>query len=421
MFSLFGMSNFAYIARDELINDIFNFKTFLNSFLSLFPITTSAGWDGFLLPLLVVPPQCNLNWTGFNPYNTTQKVETYGLGNCGIPALGRGFFVLFVLISFLILVNMYIAIILENYEIASAEAKSPLDDYDFDEFYKLWTERYDIEAKGYIHYTQIIDLCDNLTGRLRVKRTDLETLRKYPPRLIAGEMVHCLELLCVLTKNVLAIDDEFFREMVNNNKELSKLNRPRDDQYIKNYLEQLKDDHQKLTKDSNNPIPIEEFKKLHDVWVKYEEPDSPGFIHYTKLPDLLNEVPQDSNFHIPKQRQSSLVEPLVKYPPKLVLNGLIHIIDIIESITKCVHNLHEYDNNFISKKINEMFKYKDDSVLTETEKILKDFVNNKPKSYNYVGTNYLDQIKSDVEINRQLEKMKKSSSSLKSVGSFHEV
>lgn len=43
IYSIFGMSQFAYVKRDGGLDDMFNFCTFANSFLCLFMITTSAG------------------------------------------------------------------------------------------------------------------------------------------------------------------------------------------------------------------------------------------------------------------------------------------------------------------------------------------------------------------------------------------
>ncbi|KAG8138734.1 hypothetical protein E2320_001534 [Naja naja] len=107
IYAIFGMANFAYVVREAGIDDMFNFETFGNSMLCLFQITTSAGWDGLLSPILNTgPPFCNPK---LNVPSTSSK------GDCGNPAVGIIFFVTYIIISFLIVVNMYIAIILENF------------------------------------------------------------------------------------------------------------------------------------------------------------------------------------------------------------------------------------------------------------------------------------------------------------------
>ncbi|ETE72649.1 Sodium channel protein type 5 subunit alpha [Ophiophagus hannah] len=110
IYAIFGMANFAYVKKEHGIDDMFNFETFANSMLCLFQITTSAGWDGLLNPILNTgPPYCDPSYVNSNGSK----------GNCGSPAVGILFFVTYIIISFLIVVNMYIAIILENFSQAS--------------------------------------------------------------------------------------------------------------------------------------------------------------------------------------------------------------------------------------------------------------------------------------------------------------
>ena len=47
------------------------------------------------------------------------------------------FFVTYVIISFLIVVNMYIAVILENFEVATRENAEPLTADDFVQFFEV--------------------------------------------------------------------------------------------------------------------------------------------------------------------------------------------------------------------------------------------------------------------------------------------
>ncbi|KAG8138737.1 hypothetical protein E2320_001523, partial [Naja naja] len=97
IYAIFGMANFAYVKKEHGIDDMFNFETFANSMLCLFQITTSAGWDGLLNPILNTgPPYCDPSYVNSNGSK----------GNCGSPAVGILFFVTYIIISFLIVVNM---------------------------------------------------------------------------------------------------------------------------------------------------------------------------------------------------------------------------------------------------------------------------------------------------------------------------
>lgn len=142
IFSIFGMSNFAYVKKEGMIDDIFNFESFGNSMICLFMITTSAGWDGLLDPIMNTPPDCDPDFE--NPGSSVK-------GNCGSPGVGMVFFTSYIIMSFLVVVNMYIAIILENFNVATEESSDPLSEDDFDMFYETW-EKFDPRASQFIHY-----------------------------------------------------------------------------------------------------------------------------------------------------------------------------------------------------------------------------------------------------------------------------
>uniref|UniRef100_A0A672PNQ7 Sodium channel protein n=1 Tax=Sinocyclocheilus grahami TaxID=75366 RepID=A0A672PNQ7_SINGR len=163
IFSIFGMSNFAYVKRELGIDDMYNFETFGNSMICLFMITTSAGWDGLLAPILNYPPDCNPEKE--NP-GTTVK------GNCGNPSVGIFFFVMYIIVSFLIVVNMYIAIILENFSVATEESADPLCEDDFESFYEIW-EKFDPDASQFITFAKLPDFADTLEHPLRVPKPNI--------------------------------------------------------------------------------------------------------------------------------------------------------------------------------------------------------------------------------------------------------
>ncbi len=142
IFSIFGMSNFAYVKKEGMIDDMFNFETFGNSMICLFMITTSAGWDGLLSPIMNMPPDCDFD---------IENPGTMVRGNCGSPAIGIVFFTTYIIMSFLVVVNMYIAIILENFNVATEESTDPLCEDDFEMFYETW-EKFDPDASQFIQY-----------------------------------------------------------------------------------------------------------------------------------------------------------------------------------------------------------------------------------------------------------------------------
>ncbi|NXV81791.1 SCN4A protein, partial [Atlantisia rogersi] len=198
IYAIFGMANFAYVKKEHGIDDMFNFQTFANSMLCLFQITTSAGWDGLLNPILNTgPPYCDPNLPNANGSK----------GDCGSPAVGILFFVTYIIISFLIVVNMYIAIILENFSVATEESTEPLSEDDFDMFYEIW-EKFDPEATQFIEYSALSDFADVLSEPLRIAKPNKIKLIAMDLPMVSGDRIHCLDILFAFTKRVLGESGE---------------------------------------------------------------------------------------------------------------------------------------------------------------------------------------------------------------------
>ncbi|XP_062389380.1 sodium channel, voltage-gated, type I-like, alpha [Sardina pilchardus] len=193
IYSILGMSFFAYIKREDGIDDMFNFETFGNSMICLFQITTSAGWDSLLSPMLNDEPDCNR--TKENPGSRIK-------GDCGNAAVGIAFFVSYVIICFLIVVNMYIAVILENFSVATEESAEPLGEDDFEMFYEVW-EKFDPKATQFINYDKLSDFANALNPPLRMAKPNAVQLINMDLPMVSGERIHCLDILFAFTKRVL--------------------------------------------------------------------------------------------------------------------------------------------------------------------------------------------------------------------------
>ncbi|KAM4697979.1 LOW QUALITY PROTEIN: sodium channel protein type 2 subunit alpha-like [Rhinophrynus dorsalis] len=199
IYAIFGMSNFAYVKKESGIDDMFNFETFGNSMICLFMITTSAGWDGLLAPILNSgEPDCS------------PKAEHPGSSvksDCGNPSVGIFFFVSYIIISFLVVVNMYIAVILENFSVATEESAEPLGEDDFEMFYEVW-EKFDPNASQFIQYSKLTDFADALDPPLRMPKPNNVQLIAMDLPMVSGDRIHCLDILFAFTKRVLGEGDE---------------------------------------------------------------------------------------------------------------------------------------------------------------------------------------------------------------------
>ncbi|XP_026530304.1 sodium channel protein type 3 subunit alpha-like isoform X10 [Notechis scutatus] len=199
IYAIFGMSNFAYVKREVGIDDLFNFETFGNSMLCLFQITTSAGWDGLLAPILNSgPPDCDPEID--HPGSSVK-------GDCGNPSVGIFFFVSYIIISFLVVVNMYIAVILENFSVATEESAEPLSEDDFEMFYEVW-EKFDPDASQFIEYSKLSDFAASLDPPLLIAKPNNVQLISMDLPMVSGDRIHCLDILFAFTKRVLGESEE---------------------------------------------------------------------------------------------------------------------------------------------------------------------------------------------------------------------
>ena len=149
IYSIIGMSNFGYVKKQGAINEINNFETFGNSMLLLFRLATSAGWNEVLDSLMIQTSDCDPTYK--NAPN----------GNCGTKWIAVIYFVTYILITYLIIVNMYIAVILENFNQAHEQEEIGITDEDIEMFYAVW-QLYDPLATQYIEFEKLPYFVANL-------------------------------------------------------------------------------------------------------------------------------------------------------------------------------------------------------------------------------------------------------------------
>uniref|UniRef100_A0A452FL78 Sodium channel protein n=1 Tax=Capra hircus TaxID=9925 RepID=A0A452FL78_CAPHI len=185
IYAIFGMNSFRKVKEDSGIDDIFNFQTFISSMLCLFQITTTAGWDALLSPMLKSNNSCD------------PKTES-----CHLSTIAIIYFVTYIIISSLIVVNMYIAVILENFNVATEESEDPLGEDDFEMFYEVW-EKFDPEATQFIKYSALSDFADALPEPLRVAKPNKYQFLVMDLPMVSGDRLHCLDILFAFTTRVL--------------------------------------------------------------------------------------------------------------------------------------------------------------------------------------------------------------------------
>lgn len=198
IYSIIGMSFFADVPGFSGIDDVFNFKTFPNAMMTLFQITTTAGWNG-VLDGLANNPNCP------GP-NEDRKDERGRPVSCPGTTLAIVYLCSFLVISSLVIVNMYIAVILENFSQATEDVQQGLTQDDFDIFYEKW-ENYDTKARGFIQLEQVYDLLDEVDKPLGVKKPNTIKVATLGVPIREGDVVYCVDLLDKVTRDFLGTLD----------------------------------------------------------------------------------------------------------------------------------------------------------------------------------------------------------------------
>jgi voltage-gated cation channel len=176
---------------------------------------TSAGWNDVLESLMIQPPHCDIN------------KETSSNGDCGHPLLAITYFTSFIIISYMIVINMYIAIILENFNQAHQEEEGERDltqtalraviliscllvgivEDDLEMFYIRWS-KYDPHASQFISFSQLSDFLACLDPPLGIPKPNTVALVAFNLPISKGNKIHCLDILHALVKHVLGHVDE---------------------------------------------------------------------------------------------------------------------------------------------------------------------------------------------------------------------
>ncbi|KAJ0174015.1 hypothetical protein K1T71_010161 [Dendrolimus kikuchii] len=195
IYAIIGMSVFGHVKEQGALDDIVNFQTFGRSMQLLFRLMTSAGWNDVLESLMIQPPECELG-------------DIHHLnGNCGSPLLAITYFTSFIIISYMIVINMYIAIILENFNQAHQEEEIGIVEDDLEMFYIRWS-KYDPHATQFISFAQLSDFIASLDPPLGISKPNTVALVSFNLPIARGNKIHCLDILHALVKHVLGHVEE---------------------------------------------------------------------------------------------------------------------------------------------------------------------------------------------------------------------
>ncbi|CAF4286890.1 unnamed protein product, partial [Rotaria sp. Silwood2] len=120
-------------------------------------------------------------------------------GDCGDTAIATPFIVSYVIITSLVVVNMYIAVILENFCQAHEDVQQGLTDDDYDMYYEKW-QHLDPSGSQFIRYDQLSDFVDGLEPPLRISKPNHLALVAMNLPICEHDRMHCVDILDGLTK-----------------------------------------------------------------------------------------------------------------------------------------------------------------------------------------------------------------------------
>ncbi|XP_013793015.1 sodium channel protein 60E-like [Limulus polyphemus] len=175
------MSFFGNTPQQGALDDIVNFSNFWRSFLLLFRLTTTAGWNDVFDSLIH-------SHTGYG--DNIENMPTSNYGNKGVAFI---YFVSFLLIASLI-VNMYVAIVLENYERAKEDEIIGLCNDDLDNFYATWA-RFDPKATQLLSVYNLSAFLNELDPPLQIKKPNNAAITVLNIPLSSEYRLHCLDVL----------------------------------------------------------------------------------------------------------------------------------------------------------------------------------------------------------------------------------
>ncbi|BHF68876.1 hypothetical protein SprV_0301191700 [Sparganum proliferum] len=186
VYSIVGMSFFGKVAYYAGIDSEFNFETFPQAFTILLQISTSAGWSTVFEGLSNTDPA----------YCSPEE------GTCGNFTLAVAFLVSYLIMSFMVIINMYIAVILENFSQATEDVQQGLTQDEFDEFYEVW-ELYDVHARGFIDLQFLEEFVERIGPPLGIPRPNRIKLACLAIPICTKDRIFCMDLLDALTRNFL--------------------------------------------------------------------------------------------------------------------------------------------------------------------------------------------------------------------------
>ena len=159
-YAFVGVILFGSVKHGLALNQAANFETSWNALLLLFRMTTGEDWNRVMRDATLSPPYCRLDVT-----------KDYASSNCGNPRAAYFFFHSFYLIISYIFLNLFIAVVIENFSIFYSTDDDPImSQQDIRNFQEAWNTE-DKENSGSISVKRARKVIESLRKTLKLEKS----------------------------------------------------------------------------------------------------------------------------------------------------------------------------------------------------------------------------------------------------------
>lgn len=213
IYSIIGMNFFLNIKLINGLTETQNFQTFGKSMITLFRISTGAGWNELLLGLSISDSDPGVSCqTDFDVQSMNSTFNPNNVNGCGDFGLAIAFLVTYVILTRVILLNLFIAVLLENYELANSLEENGITQDDFEMFFRIW-QKFDPYATQFIRSSELSNFVAELESPFGVPKPNEKAIALFNVPITKDDLVHCLDVLHGVAKYAVGEieeDDEFF-------------------------------------------------------------------------------------------------------------------------------------------------------------------------------------------------------------------
>ena len=150
LYSILGMSLFGKVAHGDFLDDNANFCSFPIAFLTMFRCATGESWNGIMHDAMTTSSEVFSD----RPQPRCVDATASSPGDCGSPVAAVLFFMSFQLLATFVILNMMVAIILEEYSKAVSTDHQKISPEDSEAYADAWAH-FDPFATGRMHVSHL--------------------------------------------------------------------------------------------------------------------------------------------------------------------------------------------------------------------------------------------------------------------------